>query len=838
MRTGRYNLKELLTHNEIDQIIIPELQRDYVWKEENVQKLLNSILSHFTEKKELHFEVHIENKILEEGAYSYLKKEYERLRFNLKLGFIYAYHDNEYPGKFFLIDGQQRFTTLYLLLLAVYVNLNQKEKFRKLYFPNNVLKIDYKVRESSHDFMMEFVENELQKNPVKIISSKNYFSLEYDKDETIQNLITNYELIKQMVQNSGLSVNKQILSGFLEFVEDYVEFNYFDTNLSEQGEQLYLYMNSRGEHLSHQELLKSEIIKKIGSNGTPEKKKLGQKWEDWQNFFWQHSGDNENADNGFQEFIKWISIIEISLLSKEEIKSKKVYSEENDSLLEIKERYIKKGPIKIKDSSSQENLLYRYQVQNITPSALSEFFNALEYLYNIESEFLPIEERWLANEISTLDYVVLLPLLYFVKNSNFSNEVIKTKALIRFAMFLKNLTYFESIAKVPDNSTIVALNLVQEICKKNDSDITSLLDEEFENKYKSILTKAERFKLEELKKSPNRTNIENLIWTFTLDQKIVRFFEGDLSPIFSAASYHQDFEVSAGLGSIKNLSIIQSFIELFNDWFYPNRHKDKLRRALLTIEDYSITNKKIKGSWLFKNKRIEGYSFGKDHKQFENEWLEIFQKNPAMLFKFLRRIEPENSDKAEDVFSQMINEFDTDDWRLPIIKKHQVLSYCNNKRILRNGNKIILIQDKQSGYIQLPNFLLKEIYYPKMWLAEYNLNALEFIVEKNKWKERNRAEDIEQFAIGIKEEDSVWYYFVLFRNDQKAKAKLQPFAQRGWISENVNKVRQVDNMLFKDDESKTLEENLNALYDKIETLKKELVQIIEEPEFASSNISS
>lgn len=36
MKTGRYNIKQLLTNPEVEQIIIPEIQRDYVWKKQNV----------------------------------------------------------------------------------------------------------------------------------------------------------------------------------------------------------------------------------------------------------------------------------------------------------------------------------------------------------------------------------------------------------------------------------------------------------------------------------------------------------------------------------------------------------------------------------------------------------------------------------------------------------------------------------------------------------------------------------------------------------------------------------------------------------------------------------
>jgi len=51
MKTGRYSLKDLLTHNEIEQIIIPEIQRDYVWAEDNVVKLLSSVKKNFIEKE-------------------------------------------------------------------------------------------------------------------------------------------------------------------------------------------------------------------------------------------------------------------------------------------------------------------------------------------------------------------------------------------------------------------------------------------------------------------------------------------------------------------------------------------------------------------------------------------------------------------------------------------------------------------------------------------------------------------------------------------------------------------------------------------------------------------
>ena len=57
MKTGRYKLKDLFDNKEIDQIIIPEIQRDYVWTKDNVKGLLNSIFSHYEEKVDLELDI-------------------------------------------------------------------------------------------------------------------------------------------------------------------------------------------------------------------------------------------------------------------------------------------------------------------------------------------------------------------------------------------------------------------------------------------------------------------------------------------------------------------------------------------------------------------------------------------------------------------------------------------------------------------------------------------------------------------------------------------------------------------------------------------------------------
>ena len=50
MKTGRYSFSQLLNSPEIEQIIVPEIQRDYVWTVKNIEGLLNSIFSKYESK--------------------------------------------------------------------------------------------------------------------------------------------------------------------------------------------------------------------------------------------------------------------------------------------------------------------------------------------------------------------------------------------------------------------------------------------------------------------------------------------------------------------------------------------------------------------------------------------------------------------------------------------------------------------------------------------------------------------------------------------------------------------------------------------------------------------
>jgi uncharacterized protein with ParB-like and HNH nuclease domain len=296
MKPGKYSLKELFKDRNVERILIPEIQRDYVWGNDQVNGLLGSIIDEYRKfrKADYHIEVLTEDQQLQHAFYDYYKKQ----KHVANIGFIYAYDDPHYIGNYFLIDGQQRLTTTYLLLLALSILSGRTEEFKKVYFSGKKLKLDYKVRESAHDFFTSFVEFALEGKNVELTKRQNWYLDDYENDTTISAIYNNYLTIFRYIQVSTASE-------LFDYVQDYVEFWYFDTNISEQGEELYIYMNARGEQMQSNENLKANLLAKIKDDN--QKDEAGKTWEDWQDYFWIGRGENENADKGFNEFLNAIA---------------------------------------------------------------------------------------------------------------------------------------------------------------------------------------------------------------------------------------------------------------------------------------------------------------------------------------------------------------------------------------------------------------------------------------------------------------------------------------------------------------------------------------------------
>jgi hypothetical protein len=302
MKPGSYTLHELFASRDLEQLVVPEIQRDYVWGQKQLALLLEDLRQAATNWAQAP-KVPVVTGLDEEMNQAF-QQYYNRQVHSHSVGFMYAYQDAAYPGKTLLIDGQQRLTSLYLLLLASALragaNSAASTHFRTYYLWLGTPKIDYRVREAAHAFARQFVKFLLAGGHPAQVKQQYWYFAEYDDDLTISSLLANYTFLAQRLAQ----LDYQPVS--YQYLRDYVQVEYFDTNQSSQGEELYLSLNSTGHPTEDNENIRALLLER---EPVADREHWGKQWEHWQQFFWKQRGDNPNADAGFDEFLRWVWLI-------------------------------------------------------------------------------------------------------------------------------------------------------------------------------------------------------------------------------------------------------------------------------------------------------------------------------------------------------------------------------------------------------------------------------------------------------------------------------------------------------------------------------------------------
>lgn len=375
MKAGRYNIRQLFANKDIHRIVVPEIQRDYVWQEDKVTGLLRSILEDYRQYLECIVpEVGWSD---DSGLAEPFKMWYLEQKHSSSIGFIYAYRDSDIEDNYFLIDGQQRLTTLLILLLTLASrNVDIKEKFQKSFLDEGKLRFEYQVREAAHKFLLNFVSYCL--NPQGKLKDQTWFYSYYNFDTTISSICDNFDTINDFLENIGIDEMH-----FFDYTCEHILFWYFDTSISEQGEELYIYMNARGESMQDHENLRANLIGKVTSrsplpfktnphsNDNP-KDIWAIEWEEWQDFFWKrrYPEKNENADKGFNEFLACISGLENYINGKKDFLSKSIFDREA--------------------AKPQSSLLYNKQLTALQLTQLRKiesYIRGLRYLHEYAPKF-------------------------------------------------------------------------------------------------------------------------------------------------------------------------------------------------------------------------------------------------------------------------------------------------------------------------------------------------------------------------------------------------------------------------------------------------------------------
>ena len=266
LRNGEeFILRELFSHD--NKIVIPDLQRDYCWGD-----------SAFIEQEKS------QKELVSGFVGDYLLSSYKDKSANSKdlmLGLVYGYE--EPLNCFNICDGQQRITTLFLLLGMV--NRYSGGEFSDFIISTNEMQDDYEphllysIRESTLYFLSDlslhfFIENTLSK--VLFIKESDWYFDEYERDASVQSMLAALETIEKLL-NSEKELDYK---SFGHFLLQNLKMIYYDMENRARGEETYIVINTTGEPLSSTENIKPILLGSIKENNT-----YNEQWEEREDWF-------------------------------------------------------------------------------------------------------------------------------------------------------------------------------------------------------------------------------------------------------------------------------------------------------------------------------------------------------------------------------------------------------------------------------------------------------------------------------------------------------------------------------------------------------------------------
>jgi len=298
---------------------VPEIQREYVWGY-NEREILDVFLTDLIAGKKSETALtDLGAKIAElslQGKFEEIKQLVDSKE-NVKpmnIGFLYSYEPNyrmehfpesDYNKDVYLIDGQQRLTTLFILLFYFSIKENKKKKFCDLFRFNigsESVAFDYRVRILTHNFFIDLISNINDLTEIVSIKKSTWFLLEYAKDPTVTAVLKALDKINFYFEKTE--------DLYFDFLKSKIKFWHFKTEKTDQGEELYITMNSRGKQLEDNETIRAKLFEQIAKQ---DELPWSEEWEKWQDFFWQNRDKNNSdssSDQGFNEFLKCIAGLE------------------------------------------------------------------------------------------------------------------------------------------------------------------------------------------------------------------------------------------------------------------------------------------------------------------------------------------------------------------------------------------------------------------------------------------------------------------------------------------------------------------------------------------------
>ncbi len=515
-----YQLKDIFSDDR--KIVIPDLQRDYCWgsKEDNetnrVWKFVNS-------------------------HYKLFKQFPDSIS---QIGLIYGYKD--LSGRIMLCDGQQRLTTLFLLI-GMINRMFENNPFKYNLISQRELEEDdqepylqYAIRETSLSFISNlvtefFLSKKIEK--VKDVNSKLFWFYEqYNLDPTVTSMIDALSTIETFL----LTLDEDDAFRFGFHIINNLEFMYYDMENRANGEETFVIINTSGEPLTGMENLKPFMVKNMADCAI---------WEDMDNWFWKNRHKYDTSNPGMNEFFRCV-----------------MYLERAETITPTEDN--KKSLVRI---ISKKEFIFPYE--EISLSTVIEYFEAYKRL-GLSNIFETIQAQSV--------YAWLLPSLLYVKKFPYVSDT----DIRRVLHALRNTTQYRNDYKLEE-----ALLLIKAM---KSPDVLSWLD--CASELKSYDNREElSTKLHVIRNNlSQREKIENAF----IESEQHGLWHGEILMLITWAGGTESFNLS------KYLNLFSKSTILFGDTDESNRDVCINPYTLRLLLSYRIANVMMYGRYL-KNAGVE-----------------------------------------------------------------------------------------------------------------------------------------------------------------------------------------------------------------------------------------
>ncbi|VEU59766.1 DUF262 domain-containing protein [Mesomycoplasma neurolyticum] len=382
MEIVKNNIAELLFKNNI-QYIIPVYQRNYDWQKEHCEELFDDVFE-TEEKNKQHF------------LGSIVLVEDEKIN-NLRV--------------FSIVDGQQRLTTIYLLLKALYDTLDNGNDFES---KNQMQQIEELLFNFS-TFDEIHLQNKLKLKPISSDNKQLIYLMtnKLSERDLDSNIWKNYNhfmyLFKKKLEFYSYSELATIIFNSIKKLT--IVFIMLD-NKNDDPQEIFERINSTGKELMLSDLIRNSLL--LGADEANEKA---------YNDYWVPMEELLKKDELFDEYIKSFLYFAGTLKHEEKRKGKN-----KKNWYKIFKRYLEN---KTKLDVLQD--LYKF----------SQYFYAIKKRHDI---FSPVVNN-LLNKINVFAPDDSYPLFYWILD-DYKNKIIDEKVLVNTLKFFINYFVRQSIAKV------------------------------------------------------------------------------------------------------------------------------------------------------------------------------------------------------------------------------------------------------------------------------------------------------------------------------------------------------------------------------------------------------